>query len=62
MIDGRVNSHDEIDDGFNSFSINSGQKFDLSSKTLNQSRHVGNDTIRVLNEDRPSERNIEDAE
>jgi hypothetical protein len=60
---GPRSNDDSIDDGFNSYQLNSSKKFDLSSKTVNEASRVntGNDTIRHLTSMRASVRAIDDA-
>ena len=62
VANGRL-EHSEIDDGFNSLSMNSSKKFDLSSKSYHDNDRTsnGNDTIRVLNDGIPTVRVQETA-
>ena len=61
IVEGRMDSNE--DDGFGGISMSSSsQKFDSSSKSLSQSRTFAmNDTVRGLNDGRPSVRDINDA-
>ena len=60
IAEGRMDSNE--DDGFGNSMYSSSQKFDSSSKSLSQSRTFAmNDTVRGLNDGRPSVRDINDA-